>query len=185
MSRSTYNSRSDYPPSPPPSRSKRQPPLRVNTHNTAPSSSSIRSAGHSPVKAGLSYNLPAGIDSPSLVSTRARPGGLAALSGEVPNRVRSPPITPGSRSQSRTGHWSRRGSNESTIAPAVVRQGSDQGGAARPRKDSGTRSPPLPSVYSGREGISQHRVEGVRSPNPATSSVLEPKVKGARELRNS
>ncbi|WWC70990.1 uncharacterized protein I206_104943 [Kwoniella pini CBS 10737] len=166
MSRSTYDPHSNYPPSPPPSRSRRAPPLRVNTQSTAPSSSSIRSAGHSPVKPGFSYNLPANIDSSSHAQSRARPGGLAALNGDVPNRVKSPPITPGSRSQSRSGHWSRRGSNESTIPPAVLRQGSDQS-AFRTRKDNGQRSPPLPSVYSGREGMSQHRVEGIRSPNPA------------------
>nr|XP_019000212.1 uncharacterized protein I203_07371 [Kwoniella mangroviensis CBS 8507]OCF63673.1 hypothetical protein I203_07371 [Kwoniella mangroviensis CBS 8507] len=165
MSRSTFDLHANYPPSPPPSRSRRPPPLRVNTHSTAPSGSSIRSAGHSPVKPGFSYNLPTSIESPSHSQNRARPGGLAALSGDVPARVRSPPVTPGSRAHSRTGQWSRRGSNESNLPPAVVRHGSEQG-PSRSRKDSGVQSPPLASVYSGREGISYHRVEGVRSPNP-------------------
>ncbi|WWC96562.1 hypothetical protein V866_003430 [Kwoniella sp. B9012] len=168
MSRSTFDPHANYPPSPPPSRSRRPPPLRVNTHSTAPSGSSIRSAGHSPVKPGFSYNLPTSIESPNHSQSRARPGGLAALNGDVPARVRSPPVTPGSRAHSRTGQWSRRGSIESNLPPAVVRQGSEQG-PSRARKDSGVQSPPLASVYSGREGISYHRVEGVRSPNPASS----------------
>nr|XP_019045380.1 hypothetical protein I302_05769 [Kwoniella bestiolae CBS 10118]OCF24310.1 hypothetical protein I302_05769 [Kwoniella bestiolae CBS 10118] len=168
MSRSTYDPNANYPPSPPPSRSRRPPPLRVNTHSNAPSSSSIRSAGHSPVKPGFSYNLPTSVESPSHSQTRARPGGLAAWNGDVPNRVRSPPVTPGSRAHSRTGHWSRRGSNESNLPPPVVRQGSEQG-PSRSRKDSGVQSPPLANVYSGREGVGYHRVEGVRSPNPSSS----------------
>ncbi|WWC88439.1 uncharacterized protein L201_003350 [Kwoniella dendrophila CBS 6074] len=152
MPRPTYDLNADYPPSPP-SKTRRPPPLRVNTHNP-PSSSSVRSAGHSPVKPGLSYNLPTNIESPGHSQNRARPGGLAALNSDTPARVRSPPITPGSRSQSRTGQWSRRGSNESNLPPPTIRQGSDH------------RKTPLPSVYSGREGIS-HRAEGIKSPNPA------------------
>ncbi|WVQ96376.1 hypothetical protein IAU59_003481 [Kwoniella sp. CBS 9459] len=182
----------DYPPSSPGSSSRppRPPPLRVNTHTHThyahTSNSSIRSAGHSPIKPGFSYNLPTSLESPNQLHTqsRARPGGLAAIaatsgsgansSNDVPRRVRSPPITPGSTSRAqshpRPGQWStRRGSNESSVhPPPVIRQGSaEQRPIPRSRKNSSgvTSPPPLGSIYSGREGVGGYsRAEGVSSP---------------------
>ncbi|OCF40173.1 hypothetical protein I317_05997 [Kwoniella heveanensis CBS 569] len=191
----------DYPPSPPSSSSRAppRPPLRVNTHththHAHSSNSSIRSAGHSPIKPGFSYNLPTSLESPnqhqSHSQSRARPGGLAAIAptggpgssstGDVvPRRVRSPPITPGSRAHSARpggggGQWStRRGSNESSVLPPpVTRQGSageQRSVVSRSRKSSSgvTSPPPLGSIYSGREGVGGYsRVEGVSSPKPS------------------
>nr|XP_031864418.1 uncharacterized protein CI109_000332 [Kwoniella shandongensis]KAA5531490.1 hypothetical protein CI109_000332 [Kwoniella shandongensis] len=179
MSKSTFDPHSNYPPSPPTSRpsssttrAPRPPPLRVNTH-TLPSSSSIRSAGHSPARPGFAYNLPPSIDSPTTLppQPRARPGGLAGIAatsgGDGPSRVRSPPVTPGSRAPSRHSQWTRRDSNDSTLQPPAVRRGSEHG-QARPRRDGSVHSPPLGSVYSGREGPGAYnRVEGVSSPKPA------------------
>ncbi|WRT68009.1 uncharacterized protein IL334_004984 [Kwoniella shivajii] len=166
MSRSTYDPQAYYPPSPPPSISRRPPPLRVNTHNSAasgPSDTSIRSAGHSPVKSGFSYNLPGSVESPGYTQSRARPGGLAAIAADIPARVRSPPSAPRSRAHSRNGDWSRRDSNESKLPPPVIRQSSDQE-PSRPRKDNGIESPPLGSVFSGREGVEYQRAVGTSSP---------------------
>ncbi|WVF68816.1 hypothetical protein IAT40_003589 [Kwoniella sp. CBS 6097] len=191
----------DYPPSPPPPPSSssrappRPPPLRVNTHSSThhaqSSNSSVRSAGHSPIKPGFSYNLPTSLESPNQlhnqnqIQSRARPGGWAAIAAtsgstnsnnDVPRRVRSPPITPGSRAHSRPsqGAWStRRGSNESSVLPpSITRQGSAEQRpiVPRSRKNSSgvTSPPPLGSIYSGREGVGGYsRVEGVSSPNPS------------------
>ncbi|KAK8858791.1 hypothetical protein IAR55_003021 [Kwoniella newhampshirensis] len=174
MSKSTFDPHSNYPPSPPPSRpsssrAPRPPPLRVNTH-TLPSSSSIRSAGHSPARPGFAYNLPPSLDSPtSIVPSRARPGGLAGIAasstGEGPSRMRSPPVTPGSRAPSRHSQWTRRNSNDPALQPPTIRRGSEHS-QTRSRRDGSTNSPPLGSIYSGREGSGHPRVEGVSNPSP-------------------
>ncbi|WVQ84996.1 hypothetical protein IAT38_007160 [Cryptococcus sp. DSM 104549] len=174
MSRNTSHPRPNYPPAPPPSRGSRAPrppPLRVNT-SELPSSASLRSGSHSPAHSTFTYNLPPSLDHPApATQPTARPGGFAAMtSGEGSSRVRSPPATPGSREHSRPGQWSRRGSNESSLPPpSTKRRVSDH--SANHWRDAPL-SPPLGSVYSGREGGSPH-AKSERSRSPTALGLQE------------